>query len=353
MAATGQLISGVASELRAPLESILQLANSLAAQRGRAVPDSDLRLLAGESKRASEIVSRLVSFARPGDGAARVVDVNALVGSLMEFRAPEWKTLSLRVQNRLSAEPAPVLGAEAQIEQVFLNLLVDAEQRAAEAAPRTLTVSNSLIAGRVLIEIAYSTPLTELREQAELDPLGGEASKEGALALGVWRGIVQGHGGEIRFRSHSGTARFEVDLPLARVAAESTVAAEGPQPARPLTMMLVDSVAQRQLLGMLGARGHRAVPVRPEEAVELAQRLRFDAVMWGSRSGGGNWSDFRERIRAHIPAFVLVSEGYDAELGRGLEESGGIMLSRPIQEFELDRVLKAIETLSPNSPAAG
>src|SRR5262249_35803994 len=137
LAATGQLISGVASELRAPLESILQLANSLSAYQGRAVPERDLRLLAGESQRASQIVSRLVSFAEPG-AAARSVDVNALVGNLMEFRGPEWKALGLRVQNRLSPEPAPILGAQGQMEQVFLNLLVHAEQRAVEAPANTL-----------------------------------------------------------------------------------------------------------------------------------------------------------------------------------------------------------------------
>ena len=234
-----------------------------------------------------------------------------------------------------------MLGAQAQLEQVFLNLLVHAEQRAADAAPRTLTVSNSTIAGRVLIEVAYSTTLTEAGEE------------EGALGLGVCQGIIQSHGGEIRFRTQSGTARFEVDLPVTRMAGESAVAAEAHQPLRPLTIMLVDSAAQRQLMGMLGARGHRVVPVRPDEAADLAQRLRFDAVLWGSRAAGANWSDFRERLREHIPAFVLVSEGYDADLARSLEESGGIPLARPIQEVELDRVLKAIEARSPNSPVAG
>src|SRR5262249_8638424 len=109
LAATGQLISGVASELRAPLESILQLATSLAAYGGRNVPERELRLLAGESQRASEIVSRLVSFARPEDSAVHQVEVNALVASLMQFRDPEWKTLGLRIHNRLAAESVMVL----------------------------------------------------------------------------------------------------------------------------------------------------------------------------------------------------------------------------------------------------
>src|SRR5262249_30892758 len=144
LAATGQLISGVASELRAPIESILQLATSLAAYAGRHVPERELRMLAGESQRAAEIVSRLGSFARPEDATARQVDVNNVVASLMQFRDPEWKTLGLRVHDRLSASPVIVLGSQGQMEQVFLNLLVHAEQYAAESTGKTITVSSSM-----------------------------------------------------------------------------------------------------------------------------------------------------------------------------------------------------------------
>src|SRR5262249_31730753 len=142
--------------LRAPIESILQLATSLAAYGGRNVSERDLRLLAGESQRASEIVSRLVSFSHPEDTAAREVDVNALVSSLMQFREPEWKSLGLRVHNRLSAESTVVLGSQGQIEQVFLNLLVHAEQCAVDSTGKTITVTSSTIAKRTTVEISYS-----------------------------------------------------------------------------------------------------------------------------------------------------------------------------------------------------
>jgi CheY-like chemotaxis protein len=118
------------------------------------------------------------------------------------------------------------------------------------------------------------------------------------------------------------------------------------KPARPLTIMLVDSGGQRQLLGMLGARGHRVVPVAFEEAVELAQRLRFDAVLLATRPGGPNWSELQERVRTHVPSFVLINDGNDPELAQSLEKSEGHLLVRPIQESDLARVLKTIEELS-------
>ncbi len=155
LAATGQLISGVASDLRAPLERIQELASSLIGADGSSQIERGLKQLTAEAQRAAEIVSRLVSFARPAETGARLVDVNALGSGLLQFREPEWKTLGLRVQNHLSPEPALVLGVQGQIEEVFLNLLVAAEQAAARSAAKTLEVSSSLLAGRVVVEIHY------------------------------------------------------------------------------------------------------------------------------------------------------------------------------------------------------
>jgi len=350
LAATGQLISGVASELRAPLESILQLATSLAAYGGRNVPERELRLLAGESQRASEIVSRLVSFARPEDSAARHVDVNAVVTGLMQFRDPEWKTLGLRVQNRLKTEPVIVLGAQGQIEQVFLNLLVHAEQCAMEAPGKTITVSSGVIDKRMTVEISYS--VTENEAPVALDPFDSRTNENSALGLAVCRGIIHGHGGEIRFGTHAGMARFEIELPVTR-SAEPASAPRARKRAGSLTLMLVDpdQASQRQLLALLSARGYRAVPAPAEEAPDLAQRLRFDAVFWAMRPSNGGSPDRQERVRAHAPCFVMLADAYDADFARNLEQQGGFLLVRPIKDAELDRVLGSIESRTPNASA--
>ena len=342
LAATGQLISGVASELRAPLDRILQLATSLDAYGGRPVPEHALRQLAGESQRAAEIVSRLVSFARPEDSAARNVDVLAIVASLIQFREPEWKTLGLRVQNRLTPDPAVVLGAQGQLEQVFLNLLVHAEQCASEAPGKTIAIASAMIGQRVAIEISFSA--TSETRQAELEE-DGNSLEIGALGLGVCRGIVHSHGGEMRFHDRSGTARFEVELPLIQ-SDETRVSGDSRKSAASLTLLLVDSDlgAQRQLLGSLSSRGHRIVPASAEEAADLAQRMRFDAVLWAIHPSGPRWSESQERIHAQVPFFVLVSDGYDAELARSLESNGGFLLARPIQDADLEWVLRQIES---------
>jgi signal transduction histidine kinase len=358
LAATGQLISGVANELRAPLEVILHLSLQMATSlSGPAVRDPeaerDLRLLAGESRRASEIVSRLVSFARPEDAAARYFDVNALLAGLVQFREPEWKAMELRLQNRLAPEPAFVLGAQGQIEQVFLNLLIHAEQSSADVPFKTVTIATSVIGGQVMVEIGYSA--REDEPSQDVDPFSeSRISDAGALSLGVCRSIVNNQGGAMRFSIRGGLAYFDVELPVVPTETPKDSTAAG-KPERALTILLVDPDPgpQRQLLGLLSLRGHRVVPASEEEAADLAQRLRFDAVLWAMRlssSGSSKWSEFQERSRASITGFVLMIDGYDAELARSIEEGGNFLLGRPVQEADLDRILAQIEARA-QSPA--
>jgi signal transduction histidine kinase len=399
LAATAQLISGVADELSEPLDNIQRLAESLSPDLDSAAPP-ELRQIASESRRASAILARLISFAHPGGVPAQAVDVSALIAGLVHFREPGWKARGLRVQNRLTPEPALTLGARGQLEQLFLNLLVHAEQCTANAAGRTLSLSSGRMGGRIVVEIHYASdaPRESLSEAGDAPGLN--------VYLDVCRGIAATHGGEIRVVSRGSSAGFEVDLPLiaatnqdvtpaviqenaapgitqsltqsATPEAQSTTsgarsatseaqsatsgaqgATPGTQSATPgnargsvprvstrtLTLLLVDSdaAARHQLLGMLSTRGHRVIPVPAEQAADLAPRMRFDAVIWAVRSGGPKWSDQQDRIRPAVPAFVLVSDGYDRDLASSLEDSGGFLLARPLQASELDRVLEAVE----------
>jgi C4-dicarboxylate-specific signal transduction histidine kinase len=346
LAATGRLISGVAGELNAPIANIVKLAAALSAHAEIPPSRTDLAKLSGESYRASEIVSRLVSFAREDEPAPSIVDINEIASGLFRFREPEWKTAGIHVQDRISREHAPVLGSRSQIEQVLLNLLVHAEHRAAQTPGKTLSLHSSVIAQKVLVEIGYSTTAEE--ETSGGDPFSAASLLGGnSLGLGVCQGIVRGNGGEIRFRGRAGLASFEVELPLSRDSGESA-APQARKPPRALTVMLVDQDprTQKQILTLLAARGHRGVPVAPREAIDLAQRLRFDAVFWVLSSSGPTWMEFHDTIRGHTPAFVLMGDAWDAALAQRLEQHRAFLLVRPVQEAELDRILAEVEARS-------
>ena len=344
LAAAGQLISGVANELRSPLESIMNAAAELRSKHAQDT-EVDLQMIAGEARRASEIVARLVSFAKVETAQAQPVDMNELLTGLLEFRARELASKGIEVQRQLATRPLPVLGSRGQLEQVFLNLLVDAEQAAAEAKDKTLTVTSGQLARRVLVEIVYQTRSREFQKpDAETD-----YTNHGTLALAVCRGMVQSHGGDFRsIRASQTQARFEVELPVVE-SRQGRGAAGGPAVARQLTVLLVepDARAQRQLVHMLSNRGDRVVPVSSaEEGADLAQRVHFDMAVCAVRLPGWNWVEFFERVRHQVGGFVLLTDRYDSDLARAFQGGEGFVLSKPVDEADLHRICHIVEERS-------
>jgi signal transduction histidine kinase len=344
LAAAGQLISDVANELRAPLGSIVTRASALRSRQAEA-PQEELQAIADEARHASEVVARLVSFAKVEQSEVQPVDLNAIVSCLLKFRAPECKAKGVEIQLQIPPKRATVMGSPGQLEQVLLNLLVDAEKSATGAREKTIVVSSSLLAKRVLVEIAYPTRSTEFQSSdgVESDHAGSEA-----LGLGVCRGIIQSYGGEFRVvRASLTQARYDVELPVVETRPSNAGASNGFQGVnRQLTVLIVepDTSVQRQLVQLLGNRGDRVVPVSSaEEGADLAQRVRFDMAICAIRLPGLNWVEFFERVRYQVGGFVLLTDGFDNDLARAFQGGEGYVLSKPLDEAEVHRICHLVE----------
>jgi CheY-like chemotaxis protein len=204
-----------------------------------------------------------------------------------------------------------------------------------------ITIRTSILAKRLLVEIAFTGP--------QVSRKAGET----AAVLGVTRSVIAGHGGEIRLiEKNNADPRFEIDLPITakeRVGA-AAIAAASPVRAydasRSMTALVIDNdeSTHRQLLALLSARGFRVVPQgNADTGLEMAQRMRFDLAFCSVHAPGLNWVELSERMYSRVGAFVLVSDRHDSELAADFEGDRRFVLSRPIQEAELDRVLRALE----------
>jgi signal transduction histidine kinase/CheY-like chemotaxis protein len=342
LAAAGQLISDVANELRSPLQSIATLATALLSRNGDAY-HTELESITTEASRANEIVSRLVSFANVEQAQAEPVDLNAILSGLLKFRAPEWKAKGVEIKSQLAVKRAIVLGSPGQLEQVLLNLLVDAEKSAAEAREKVIVVSSSLLAKRVLVEISYPLRSPDIRG----DSTDGDHTGSGALGLGVCRGIIESHGGEFRVvRTSPAQARFDIELPVIEARQTGSGPSELSEAIRQLTVLVVepDAKVQRQLVQMLGNRGDRVVPVSSaEEGLDIVERLRFDMVICAVRLPSLNWVAFCERVRLRVGGFVLLTDAFNSDVGRAFRNSEGFVLSKPVDETDLHRICRAVE----------
>ena len=339
LAAIGRLISGVVDELQTPLASISELA-ARAQGKGLSGPaEREVSAIAAEAQKAASMVARLVSFAAAEQFEARPVCITTLLRSLIEFREGDWKASGIRVRNLTSREPLYVLGSQGQLEQIFLNLLVHAEQSLAGAPQKTITIRTSVLAKRLVVEVAFTA-----------SP-GSRKPEETAAVVGVARSVIAGHGGEVRLiESSQSDPQFEVELPTTSKERAGTGSGSWNALARDfsgrLTALVIepDEAVQRQMLGLLAARGLRVVPVaNADTGLELSQRLRFDAAFCSVHAPGLNWVELSERMQSRVGAFILLSDRYDAELSADFEGEGRFVLSKPLQDSELEQVLRALE----------
>ena len=335
LAAVGRLISTIANELQSPLSSISELAAKALGKAESGAASREVSAIASEAQKAAGMVARLVAFSGSELVEARPVCVSTLLRDLIEFREGDWKASGIRIVDLISPEPLFVLGAQGQLEQVFLNLLVHAEQSLTESSAKAISIRTIVLNKRLVVEIAFTAP-----------PEPPHRAGETASLLGVTRSVIAGHGGEARLVMKSGhDPCFEVEFPIAQ---ERVTVAAGParDASRRITAMVIepDEAAQRQLSALLTAQGCRVVPLDNADAgLELAQRMRFDLAFCSVHAPGLNWVELSERMQSRIGGFALLSDRYDAELSADFEGPARFVLPKPVQEADLERVLYAAE----------
>jgi CheY-like chemotaxis protein len=322
------------------LASISELATRAVERMRSSAAEREVAAIAAEAKKAAAMVARLVSFASAEQGEARPVSISALLRTLIEFREGDWKASGIRVRDLTTREPMFVLGSQGQLEQVFLNLFVHAEQSLAETPLKVITIRTSILAKRLLVEIAFSAPAESRKPE------------ETAAVLGVTRSVIAGHGGEVRLIDKNNTdPRFEVELPVTVKDRSGATLQSSPnghvlELSRRMTALVIepDEAAQRQILALLATRGFRVVPVgNSDTGLDMAQRMRFDAAFCSVHAPGLNWVELSERMQSRVEAFVLLSDGYDSELCADFEDDERFVLAKPVQEPELERVLRSLE----------
>jgi PAS domain S-box-containing protein len=362
MAALGQTISGVAHELNNPLATILSWAERLADRASDDRTQRGVEIILRESERAARIVRNLLTFARKRQSTRMLVDINQIVRETMALRAYEQRVTNVQVIQALASGLPQVFADGHQVQQVVLNLVINAEQAMLSANGRgTLVVRTWHDSERksVVIEVNDDGPGIPDETQGKIfDPFftTKEVGAGTGLGLTVAYAIVQEHGGRIWLKSRAGGgASFFVELPVAAPSLLSTKAASQAvslEGFRGRHVLVVEdepalAVAVAEALGDAGFLVDRAGD--GEEGLTRLSEGTFDLIVCDLKMPRIDGMQFYRAMAAATPSLarrvIFVTgdvAGTDAE--RFLEETGCRWLSKP---FRLGDLLRAArDTLS-------
>jgi len=226
MASIGLLAAGVAHEVNTPLTGISSFTQMLLDGADPGDPKTVLlEKIEKQTFRAAKIVNGLLTLSRPGSGDAErtSVDLNAVVTDVFSLLEHQFEVGSIKIRRELSASPVIVPGVEHQLQQVFLNLFLNAR----DAMPRGgwLSVSTRMDGDAAVAEVADTGSGIPSEQLARIyDPFfTTKAIGRGTgLGLSIIYGIVHEHQGSIRCDSAVGQGtRFTLALPLEQVEARS------------------------------------------------------------------------------------------------------------------------------------
>ena len=222
MASIGVLAAGVAHEVNTPLTGISSYTQMLLEHSDPSDPNTALlEKIERQTFRAAKIVNGLLNLSRPGAGVTgserTTVDLNAVISDVFSLLEHQFMTAKIKVRRELYPTAVHVVGIEHQLQQVFLNLFLNAR----DAMPRGgwLSVTTRVDGDRAVAEVSDTGSGIPSEHLARIyDPFfTTKAIGRGTgLGLSITYGIVHEHDGIISCASVIGQGtRFTLSLPLA------------------------------------------------------------------------------------------------------------------------------------------
>jgi PAS domain S-box-containing protein len=358
LAAMGQLVSGVAHEINNPAAIISGFAQTLLLDELKPEHREMVEMIHDEASRIGRITANLLAFARAGGKQRTLIDLNDVVRRTFALRSYHLSTLNIAMTLDLAPDDPKVWADSYELQQMLLNLLINAEQALTTVeTARTIVVRTRASEDKVTLQITDSGAgiPPEMRDKI-FDPFF-TTKPEGVgtgLGLSICYGIAQEHGGRIWVESPPGRgATFFVTLPR-DPRRESRPAAEAQTAAAPaegmLTVLVVDdeTALRNALLRFLGRRGFQAQGAADgAEALRVLRQREFDVIISDVRMPGMSGREFTDRLRRDHPELVSrlifsTGDSFAPETAALIKETGVPTVTKPFDFAALEQVVRQL-----------
>jgi PAS domain S-box-containing protein len=222
VATLGELAASIAHEVNQPLTAISVNAQASLRWLDREPPDVDeVRTLAArivaDARRAADIIAHIRNMAVQKDPQRDPVDLGEIVQETVNFLHREIQTQGIKLNLRLAEKLPPVLGDRTQLQQVVLNLVMNAMHAVHGQTPdrRVITARVAADGNRVRVEVEDVGPGIPEDDRAQLFNAFFTTKADGlGLGLSICRSIIDQHGGEIECEHLAAGTRFSFTVPI-------------------------------------------------------------------------------------------------------------------------------------------
>jgi two-component system NtrC family sensor kinase len=357
LAAVGELVAGVAHEVNNPLCTISAFAQLLQRDEGLCAEQREsVDVICSETQRASQVLRDLLTFARRSEGENATIQINDLLERTMRLRLYEMDSLGITSEYDLANDIPLTRGDPRQIQQVVLNLVMNAIQAMEPMGGGTLRLRSFAEGERVVLEVSDTGPgIPEPARAHVFEPFYTTKPSGTGLGLSVSYGIVASYGGEISIvRTGEDGTTFRIALPTLYGAdspeSEPIERIISDSPLSGMRVLFVDDerALHSAVRSYARARGFTVVTAADgAAALAAARRERFDAVVCDLRMSGLDGPALFEILRREHPELaartLFITGDLMSASSRGfLESSGQPVLEKP---FDLELLESSMAAL--------
>ncbi|HEX7364991.1 MAG TPA: PAS domain S-box protein [Dehalococcoidia bacterium] len=316
LASVGELASGVAHEINNPLTGVIGYAHLLLTRKDLSKDvRHDLEIINEGSQRVAGIVKKLLAFARQTKPEQRYVNINELIRNTLDLRAYELSANNIKVTLQLARDIPMTMADPGQLQQVFLNLIINAETEMKQAHDKgKLTIKTERMDGTLRITFKDTGPgIAKENLETIFDPFytTREVGQGTGLGLSVCHGIITEHNGKIWAESEPGKgASFIIEIPLIteemQIDASEAVIEEPVKVAKAKILVVDDEPVIRQFISqVLGEQGHTVETVdNAAAALKMVKAKRYRLILLDIKMPGMSGVELYKQFQKIAPSIT-------------------------------------------------